>query len=155
VRTIVVGIDGSPRSRRALRWALEASVAGGDRVRVVHAWHVPYLALSPLSGAELRLEELEERTRAEVRAIVAEETPAVAGHGPVEVAVVCDGPALALIAAGEQADLLVVGSRGMGGFAGLLLGSTSQQVVAHAPCPVVVVPEDWGPEPPGPGAVDV
>jgi nucleotide-binding universal stress UspA family protein len=69
------------------------------------------------------------------------------GDVDLERVVVCDLPARALLDAASDADLLVVGSRGVGGFKGLLLGSVRQQVVQHAPSPVVVVPGDERPPP--------
>jgi nucleotide-binding universal stress UspA family protein len=147
--TIVVGVDGSAGSLAALRWTLaEARFRGAD-VHVVHAWMVPLLDAVPepwaLGTPSLRPSEdevhehLEATARKVLDAALAEARSADPG---VEVqAQLAEGrAATALLAAGRGADLLVVGSRGRGGFTGLLLGSVSTQCVHHAPCPVVIVP---------------
>jgi nucleotide-binding universal stress UspA family protein len=141
-RRYVVGVDGSEASIDALRWAVaEAKAHGGGDVRAVLVWEVPYggLATSMAQGpyglpnttileeeASLRLqsciEALGDTSAAEVRAEVLE-----------------GQPASVLLELSHKADLVVVGSRGHGGFASLLLGSVSAQVVQHAHCSVVVV----------------
>jgi nucleotide-binding universal stress UspA family protein len=123
VSGVVVGIDGSPGGRLALRFALEEARLRGLPLRVVCAWQTPLsqyesLTLSP---------DLDLRLNAE---------PGV----PVEAAAVEGHPALVLAEYAKDADLLVVGSRGRGGFKALVLGSVSTAVVHHAPCPVVIVP---------------
>ena len=132
---IVVGVDGSSESRRALDWAVDEARRRGATLQVVHAWSIPHadpylpVMLEPEvfhRGAETVLQE------------------AVSGigtdHGPtIETELVCASPAAALLAAADGADLLVVGSHGRGGFTGMLLGSVSQHVLHHATCPVVVV----------------
>ena len=138
---IVVGIDGSPESKEALRWALAEAKLRGARLRVVHTWVVPYIAAGPgldpvldagmIENAERLAEDL---VRGELDEVAAE----TAGLD-IERAVVEGTPAAVLLEAAQGADLLVVGSRGRGGFAGLLLGSVSQQCAHHAPCPVVIV----------------
>jgi nucleotide-binding universal stress UspA family protein len=146
VGTIVVGVDGSEGSRRALRWAVEEARVRGARVRAVLAW--TYLD-QPTGGFDAAYGE------PDARALLDE----VLGEGvrdgadvDVERVVVCDLPARALLDAARGADLLVVGSRGIGGFKGLLLGSVGQQVAQHARCPIVVVPGDErGSRPPSSG----
>jgi len=136
---IVVGVDGSDESKAALRWALEEARLRNATVRAVYAWRDPYV-LAPGFGLpeDFEFDALRERAVETLDAVVAE----VAGktsHVPVE-GVVAEGPAgSVLVQAAEGAELLVVGSRGHGGFVGLLLGSVSQQCVTHAPCPVLVV----------------
>ena len=148
VATVVVGIDGSAGAAEALRWAVAEARIRKARLRIVHAWTYGYAGM-PLGGfgamggfdsyipseidsndLQRAAEELLERAIGEVRGIEAIE---------VERHVVEGGAAQVLIAAAVGADLLVVGSRGHGGFVGLMLGSVSQQCVSHAPCPVVVV----------------
>jgi nucleotide-binding universal stress UspA family protein len=140
--TIVVGVDGSTGSRRALGWASEEARLRDARLRVVFAW--TYLD-QPEGGFDAAYGEADVRTRLDQ--ILNE-----AGNDRIveelERVVVCDLPARALLDAARGADLLVVGSRGVGGFRGLLLGSVGQQVVQHAQCPVVVVPGDERPSPP-------
>jgi nucleotide-binding universal stress UspA family protein len=134
--TIVVGVDGSAGSRRALEWALQEGRIRSAGVRVLIAW--TYLD-QPTGDFDARYGE------SDVRALldqVLDEVGSDRTDVELERVVVCDLPARALLDAARGADLLVVGSRGVGGFKGLLLGSVSQQVVQHAPCPVVVVPGD-------------
>ncbi len=134
---IVVGVDGSEGAADALRWAAEEARLRGATLDVVYAWAFPYLS-EVSTVAVLNVDY--EKEAAELLAGVVRDTlgddPAV----PVEQVAVQDAPAHALTTRAEGADLLVVGSRGRGGFTGLLLGSVSQQVAHHAPCPVVIVP---------------
>ena len=133
---VVVGVDGSEGSARALRWAFEEARRRGARLQAVFAW-------SYLDQPEGRFDAAYGEDDAGRQ--LDEALDAVAGDFDdvdVERVVVCDLAARALLDASRDADLLVVGSRGVGGFKGLLLGSVGQQVVQHAPCPVVVVPGD-------------
>jgi nucleotide-binding universal stress UspA family protein len=136
---IVVGIDGSDGSRAALHWALDETRQRGSRLDVVLAWQTPYLG--EVSGLVLvsMTEEAEQRAR-DLLADVADGI--VADHPDLEIVpMLAEGRAApALLDAAEGADLLVVGSRGRGGFKSLLLGSVSSACVHHAPCPVAVVP---------------
>lgn len=139
MQQIVVGVDDSKNARAALRWALDHA-APGDEVIAVHAWHLPVMAgyesamMDPEpfeAGAQKLLEDvvLEVVQNAEER----EQVTRRALSGPsVEV----------LLGEARDADLLVVGSRGRGGFVGLLLGSVTNAIVHHATCPTVVVPVD-------------
>ena len=143
---IIVGVDGSDGSRAALRWAARTSAARGAGLRAVTAWQYPANAVTPAGPARLPgPEEMDERTCDEVRAVVREELVADADLVEVEAG---RGPAASVLltaAARPGTDMLVVGARGLGGFAGLLLGSVSQECVEHSPCPVVVLRGD--PEP--------
>jgi len=134
---IVVGIDGSETSRAALQWALDEARRRQAAVDVVHAWHHPFLIGYGYS-AELDLGTVEEDARQFLDDLVAGVD--TTGVPAVEPVLMADSPARALLDAAKGASLLVVGSRGRGGFTGLLLGSVSQQVIHHAPCPVVVIP---------------
>lgn len=139
---VVVGVDGSPAGRAALAFAVETAAQRGTALRAVRVWQVPSLwgsAQHPAPGA--RAGELE---RAEQGLLDADVAAALDAAGPahaVEVsAVVVQGhPVDALLQAARGADLLVVGSRGSGGFRGLLLGSVSRAVLHHARCPVAMV----------------
>jgi nucleotide-binding universal stress UspA family protein len=134
---IVVGVDGSAASLRALEWALREAALTGAAIEAVHAWEVPAqygtgMMVLP-SGEEFETAAKESLARSVEQAAgsdpgVAIEQNAVAGHA-----------AKVLIDAADGAALLVVGSRGHGGFVGTLVGSVSQYCVSHAPCPVVVV----------------
>jgi nucleotide-binding universal stress UspA family protein len=134
---IVVGIDGSETSRAALRWAMDEARQRKAAVEVVHAWHQPFAGGYAYMG-EIDLSTFEEDARRVLDAAVDEVD--TTGVPSVEPILVADPPTQALLDAAKGASLLVVGTRGRGGFAGLLLGSVGQQVVHHAACPVVVVP---------------
>jgi nucleotide-binding universal stress UspA family protein len=146
---IVVGIDGSERSLHALAWAVREAGLRGCTVHVVMAWQHPQaynaanvwgLGIDPWidtdanlsTSAKLEAVRLVERLTQQARP--AKNLPtrceAIEGH-----------PASVLLSAAKNADLLVVGSRGHGGFVGMLIGSVSHHVLAHSPCPVVVVPD--------------
>jgi nucleotide-binding universal stress UspA family protein len=133
---IVVGVDGSPSSHDALRWAVKQAVLSGAGVEAVTTWAHP-AAIE--SSSPIPAEELAKRAAAaladSVREVVGEDDP------PVDICqiVTCGHAAKVLLEAARGADLLVLGSRGHGGFTGALLGSVGQHCVHHAPCPVVIV----------------
>jgi nucleotide-binding universal stress UspA family protein len=131
VRRVLVGIDHSAQSRGALRWAVEEAALHDAPVVPVHVHqHV-------VTGEEcVDLPNLEQAERSSLRAAAAQ---AGAGVRAAEPEVVIGHPAAGLEGLADPADLLVVGSRGRGGFAGLLLGSTSTQLAQHAHAVVVVV----------------
>jgi nucleotide-binding universal stress UspA family protein len=137
---IVVGVDGSVASNAALRWALDEARLCGVRLEAVHAFASP--EVSTTSQALHLIETDFAPFRAAGAALVdraLSEAGAAAEPVEIERSVVEWPPAAALLDAAKEADLLVVGSRGRGGFAGLLLGSVSEQCAHHAPCPVVIV----------------
>jgi len=136
---IVVGIDGSDTSRQALAWAVREAVTHGGRVEAVTTWHLPYPEMYPYGVAAGEDKELHERQAREVLDGVVDGTDTAGLAEPVERIVACGHPASTLVDMAKGADLLVVGSRGRGGFAGLLLGSVSTYCVHHAACPVLVV----------------
>jgi nucleotide-binding universal stress UspA family protein len=141
VETIVVGIDGSDASKQALRWAIEEARVHGARVIALHAWEppAPVPEVAPMPAIDLVDFVGEVRGAAEKR--VADMVEEVVGGDTsvtVEPVAVEGSPAEALIGAARNADLVVVGSRGHGGFTSLLLGSVSHQVAQHAACPVVI-----------------
>ncbi len=140
--TIVVGVDGSPGGLAALRFALEEARLRKASVTAVFAWSIPFVADVP-SGL---LPELLSDFRADAERLLEEAIAEAGDPGGVEIAqLLVDAPAgRALLEAARGADLLVVGSRGRGGFTGLLLGSVSQQCTQHATCPVVIVPHGRG-----------
>jgi nucleotide-binding universal stress UspA family protein len=137
---IVAGVDGSASAREALRWAIRQAELTSASVDAVTAWEYPAAyggyGMAPVGVADdVDFAGFAEKT-------VTEEVAAAAGpDSPVAVRTqVAEGsPAGVLLAAAEGADLLVVGSRGHGGFAEALLGSVGQHCVHHARCPVVVV----------------
>ena len=139
---IVVGIDGSEPSKAALRWAVEEARLRRARVHAVHAWWV-YPMLEP--GGQLAppaSDWADEDATECVRTFITETLGEQTGVEITPVAVQGEQASAALVDAAEDADLLVVGSRGAGGFSGLLLGSISQQCAHHAPCPIVIVRAD-------------
>jgi len=136
---IVIGIDGSDTSRHALRWAVEEARLRHAALEVIHAWHMPVVGGYPFAGTSLDPAMFEEAARATLdRAVDSVDVSGLA-H-PVERILCTDGAASAILDAAKGADLVVIGSRGLGGFSGLLLGSVSHQVAHHATCPVVIVP---------------
>jgi nucleotide-binding universal stress UspA family protein len=138
---LVVGVDGSDHSRRALRWAGVVAGAAKVPIRVVESWSQPAFAAFPGATAPTPPEEMDELVRQDATAIAAE---VLGSDTAVSVAVdVRRGPpARAILQAVRPGSVLVLGSRGRGGFKGLLLGSVSQECVEYAPCPVVVVRTD-------------
>lgn len=141
VPRIVVGVDGSPGSLAALRWALDDAERRRATVDVVLAWSgTSVLAASPYVG--VYLDPAQERNEAKQALDDAVASGLGPDHQSFEVnRILADGnPGESLVEAARGADLLVVGSRGRGGVVGLLLGSVSQHCVRHASCPVVVVP---------------
>jgi len=149
MRRIVVGVDGSETSRHALRWAAQEAEAHGSELHVVHAWEVQGVGagvgLTPGRRSAAAPEGQREAAEQLVSQIITEE---LGTHSPDKVrpSIGRGSAAAVLLEAGKGADLLVVGSRGLGGFAGLLLGSVSSKMANHASCPVVIVrpaaPED-------------
>jgi nucleotide-binding universal stress UspA family protein len=138
---IVVGVDGSKPANRALRWAVDEARLRGGVLELVHAWRVPVSVVGVAPGATVGVDPFGLETNA--AAVLDEATDAVDQTGlawPVERTLSNRGAAWAILESARQADLVVVGSRGRGGFAGLVLGSVSHQVTHHAPCPVVVIP---------------
>ncbi len=141
---ILVGHDGSQCAQEALGWAARLAARADMDLHVIRAWSIT-TAPQPASWAPGYVPPLEEYEKA-VHDDLSRHV-AAAGLDPA-VRVTCHvahtSPARAMISAAAGADLLVVGARGRGGFAGLLLGSVSDQVVHHAPCPVTVIRAGYG-----------
>ena len=141
IKVIVVGVDGSKSSRAALSWAYDEATHHDASLTVISTWHPPGLPMTPPYGSippEGYVSQPQRDALDLLHKLVAdleERNP------PVDVRTVIEegNPAETLIERSKEADLMVVGSRGHGGFAGMLLGSVSQHLVAHAECPVVVV----------------
>jgi nucleotide-binding universal stress UspA family protein len=136
---IVAGVDGSPSSLAALRWAVRQAQRTGGTVDAVIAWQFPAtgnFGWAPVSAIDdLDFESIAKHTLDQAIGGLGE----LAAGVPVRPLVVQGLPAQVLLDASDGADLLVVGSRGHGGFAEALLGSVSQHLVHHASCPVVVM----------------
>jgi nucleotide-binding universal stress UspA family protein len=139
---IVVGIDGSSNSERALDWAMKLAAALHDPLTAIAVHEVPksYWGGIPVIGPGDTAVLNQLRQAAEQMVHAAEDRLADAKPASVEVRAVSGFAVKELVDASQDADLLVVGSRGGGGFARLLLGSVSSQVLQHAACPVVTVP---------------
>ena len=132
---IVVGVDGSVPSKEALAWAVRQAQLTGAVVEAVISWEFPAAYGYPAPVMNVNFEELATKTVANAIAEVTAGTGAVASRY-----MVTEGNAArALLAESAGADLLVIGSRGHGGFVEALLGSTGQHCVHHATCPVVVI----------------
>ena len=139
---IVVGVDQSEQAQQALRFALEEAKLRHARLRVVHAWQYGTVGAAgvesfyPAVGPDVS--EVREAAEQALEQALRESLPDT-DSVEIERRVVEGRPAAVLVDESRDADMLVVGSRGHGGFADLLLGSVSQQVSHHAACPVVIV----------------
>lgn len=142
IERIVVGVDGSDSSRKALAWAYDEAGHHGASLVVVTTWHPPALPMTPPYGS-IPPDDYESQPRREALELLERFTSELVPKDPaVDVRTSVEegkNPAEVLIERSKEADLVVVGSRGHGGFVGMLLGSVSQHLVAHADCPVVVV----------------
>jgi nucleotide-binding universal stress UspA family protein len=135
---IVVGIDGSEPSQAALRWAAKEAHRRGVGLQVVTCWSYPTLPWGPyqppLSGQDFEAE-ARQVAEAEVEKVLGPDR----GSLDVQIGVLEGAASLRLLEYDQATDMIVVGSRGRGGFAGLLLGSVSQHLAEHARCPVVII----------------
>lgn len=137
---IVVGIDGSADSVKALRWAAEHARAHTAPLVALAAFDVPRI-YGPMAMTGW---ENPSAVKKAARSMLADTVEKALGEGAtVEQRVQRGHPAEVLVVASKAAQHLVVGSRGHGGFAGMLLGSVSQHVIAHAQCPVTVMPHSF------------
>ena len=138
---IVVGTDGSDSAVHALQWALAEAERRGDEVHVIHAWQYPTTVVTmegmipPSVHVDFAKEAHDILDLAIENALAGAES-----RVPITREAKRAPAAMALIDASAHADLLVVGSRGRGGLAGLVLGSVGQQCATHAKCPVVILP---------------
>ena len=142
MKTIVVGVDGSAGSDGAVRFAAEEARLRGATLRMVSVWHVPTAAYGGIGVAVVdpgdEYEEEANRCLEETCERLADELEGVA----LERAVFQGHAASVLVEESREAELLVVGSRGHGGFVGLLIGSVSGGCAHHATCPVAIVRSD-------------
>ncbi|WP_028648565.1 universal stress protein [Nocardiopsis sp. CNT312] len=140
---IVVGVDGSESSRRALRFGLDEALLGGASVEVVNSWEVPLPADVMALGTDVREahEEVFDRQSEEIVAgVLAEVIDDRTERVDISAVRTQTDPVDSLVAAGDRADLVVVGSRGRGGVSGLVMGSVSQGVIRGSRIPVAVLP---------------
>ncbi|HMD47056.1 MAG TPA: universal stress protein [Acidimicrobiales bacterium] len=136
VRRVVVGVDGSAHSDQAVRWAAEEAGYRNAVLRIVHLWQFPPMgaySVSPTDGYE----SIATQTLAAAVDLAASVDPDLTIESETRFGSVVDG----LREASVEAQLLVVGARGHGGFSDLLVGAVGQQCAHHAPCPVVIVRE--------------
>ena len=141
IKLIIAGVDGSETSRAAVEWAYDEAVHHDASLTVLMTWSAPLIPMTPPYGT-LPPEGYGKQPR-EVALALLDNLTKNLGDGDsrvdVRTAIEEGNPAKILIERSKEADLLVVGSRGQGGFAGMLLGSVSQHLVTHAACPVVVL----------------
>ena len=139
--TILVGVDGSSSAQRALEWALTEAKLRKAKLRVIGAWEVPVSMYTEGAVFLLPAPEFEKGTT-DMLTTAVDEAVAKLGAGDVviEPLTINGRPSQILLDQAKDAEMIVVGNRGRGGFTSLLLGSVSSQVVHHASCPVVVVP---------------
>jgi nucleotide-binding universal stress UspA family protein len=135
-QAVVVGIDGSASSKQALAWALRYADTAGLPVTAVLAWEIP--ANYGTAAMVLPAAEFAEGAQRELKQVV-DEVAVAYPQVRVEKRIVEGHPAKVLLKEAEHAQLLVVGSRGHGGFVGAILGSVSHYCVTHAHCPVLVL----------------
>jgi nucleotide-binding universal stress UspA family protein len=142
---IVAGVDGSASSQAALSWAVRQAELTGATVEAVIAWHYPVLPVpvGPAPAAVIDPADFEKTADKTVTEAI-QAVAASGGNVQVSAQVTEGNAAQVLIDAAADADLLVVGSRGHGGFTEALLGSVSQHCVHHAPCPVVILRDNKG-----------
>lgn len=138
---IVVGVDASTPASRALRWAIAEARLRAASVEAVHVWRYPVLTYAPVvvPSPMFARGDLEAEAGAVLDDVVARALAGDPHPPPIERVVLEGAPAARLLERAAGALLLVVGHRGRGGFADLVLGSVAQQCATHAPCPVVVV----------------
>jgi nucleotide-binding universal stress UspA family protein len=138
-KTVVVGFDGSPSSRKALTWAVAEAADHASDLVVLNVWE--HTLLPPAGSVSVSERYVPDQSQHTAEDLL-EEIKEVLGENPpvlVQPRVKQGNPAKVLIEESADSDLLVVGTRGHGGFRGLLLGSVSQHVAAHAKCSVTVV----------------
>lgn len=146
-RLIAVGVDGSGSADRALRWAAHEASRTGAMLRVVNTWSLPVTTWSMMAVAYLDPTDIEAQSRRTVEQAENSVRSKLGASAPeIETRTVRGDPAGGLIDASRDADLLVVGTRGGGGFTRLVRGSVAVSCVHHATCPVAVIGQD-APEP--------
>lgn len=136
-QTVVVGVDGSENSKEALRWAVEFAHKYDSVVEATAVWQIPVAYSSMIAYLEP-----EQKVAKRTSEMLAETVRDAVGEDSGVIEKVLRGiPAEKLVDLSKSAQLLVLGTRGHGAFAGMLLGSVSQHCVAHSKCPFVVIPD--------------
>lgn len=136
VKPVIVGVDGSPDSLRALRWAADYAQQVGAPLEAVITWEVETLYATTFAG-KWDTTAVKQRHREFLDEAI---TKGLGDGAQVRPRVEQGNASEVLVRASEDAQMVVVGSRGHGGFAGMMLGSVSQHLVTHARCPVLVLP---------------
>ena len=139
-RPVLVGVDGSEESLRAVEWAARQAKRQKSPLRIVSAPALPPRMRAPVDPVTVA--NAQRGMSAQALAAALTRTEEVAPGLPVDTGLLSGAPAVALSAAGGDASMLVVGARGIGGFAAMILGSVSRYVAVHAACPVVVVRQE-------------
>lgn len=135
-KVIVVGIDGSESSKNALRWAARLAPALGAIIHAIVAWEYPIvLGLEGVMPGSWKPDE----TAKEILTNVLDSVFGTDRPAGLKGSISQGHPSFVLLDASKEAEMLIVGSRGLGGFSGLLLGSVSSSCAEHASCPVLVV----------------
>lgn len=135
---IIVGVDGSQPSREALTWAAQEARLRQASLQVIMTWQTSYLGGYPYVGPTFEPSVSEQHARKTLNELV--DAVDTTGIPQVDRILTLGDAAFTLLTASKDADLLVVGSRGLGGFAGLLLGSVSHHLAHNVTCPLVIVP---------------
>jgi nucleotide-binding universal stress UspA family protein len=136
--SIIVGVDGSPESSNALRWAVDEAKLRGAQLKAVHCWLYP-VGIG-IDVYTLPPEEVMESSAASALDVAIDAAlEGVDGVPPIERVIVNGSPGHVLAMMSDDAELVVVGTRGHGGFTGLLMGSAANQVAHHAKCPAVLI----------------
>jgi nucleotide-binding universal stress UspA family protein len=135
---IVVGLDASPSAGRALDWAADEALRRSTHLEVVHAWDAFYPVPGPAAGYPVMSAAAEDQARCTLDKLLAEH--GLTARHTVRARTVQGAASLVLLDAAVGADMVVLGTRGHGSFAGLVLGSVTHHLAHHAPCTVVVVP---------------
>jgi nucleotide-binding universal stress UspA family protein len=136
---VVVGVDGSPESVEALRWAGRYAAATGATISAVHAWHYPAAGPVPAGRPPQAVTDQVKAIMQKTLDEALTEAYGTTKPDKVSTKLAYGHPAMVLVDESASADLLVVGHRGHGAFHGMLLGSVSIHCVTTASCPVVVV----------------
>jgi nucleotide-binding universal stress UspA family protein len=146
---LVVGVDGSEESRRALRWAASVADAARSQLLVVEAWSYPTFSILGEGGDLAAPDKMDERVTQDLQEASTEVLGGAAANVDIKFEALRGPAAGAILQRVTPDSALVLGSRGRGGFLGLLLGSVSRECIEHAPCPVIIVRHESTPLPTG------
>lgn len=151
---ILAAVDGSESADRALAWAVREALARGTDLTIAHTYHWPSSGLGAMEAIGFLMDALEEDSK-DIVAAAERRAHEIAPEVPVTTVSRLGPPVATIVELAKGKDLVVVGSRGLGGFTGLLLGSVGTGLVANAPCSVAVVRGERVPAPDDPVVVGV